>query len=88
MRIRWLICLLLPLPAVSAQQVATDTAIIASIDRFIRARAAADSFSGAVLVALNGTPILRAGYGLADRDKPAPITPQTKFNLGRPRRSS
>jgi D-alanyl-D-alanine carboxypeptidase len=81
MRIRWLICLLLPFAPVSGQQGTPDTGI-ASIDRFIRDRAAADSFSGAVLIALNGVPILRAGYGLADRDKRAPVTPATKFNLG------
>lgn len=55
---------------------------VAAIDRFVRARADADSFSGAVLVAHNGAPLFRAAYGLADRDKRLPVTPETRFNLG------
>ena len=65
----------------AGQSSAPDTTI-AAIDRFIRGRADADSFSGAVLVARNGEPILRTGYGLAERDKRLPVTPETKFNLG------
>jgi D-alanyl-D-alanine carboxypeptidase len=74
-----LISLVLVPAAVPGQQPAPD---LSTIDAFIRARADADSFSGAVLVARNGVPILRAGYGLADRQKRAPVTPDTKFNLG------
>jgi len=39
-------------------------------------------FSGAVLVARDGKPILSKGYGLADREWEVPNTPQTKFRLG------
>lgn len=66
----------------AAQQAPVADTIVAAIDRFVRTRAEADSFSGAVLLARNGVPILRAGYGLADRDQRAPVTPDTKFNLG------
>lgn len=76
-----IVLLAAPLAGLTAQSSAPDTTI-AAIDRFIRARADVDSFSGAVLVARNGVPVLRAGYGLADRDKRLPVTPETKFNLG------
>src|SRR5918999_3063401 len=67
--------------AASAQTAPPDTSLKA-IERHIRALAAKDSFSGAVLVARNGIPLLRAGYGRANRDNGAPVTPETKFNLG------
>jgi D-alanyl-D-alanine carboxypeptidase len=73
--------LLAAAPASTPAQPAADT-LASSLDRFIRARAEADSFSGAVLVARNGTPVLRAAYGLADRDKRVPVAPEMKFNLG------
>ena len=58
-----------------------DTAL-ATVDQWIRARAEADSFSGAVLVARNGVPLLRRGYGVANRQTHELVTPETKFNLG------
>ena len=79
------LALTLPLIAVAAASAAaqsTETSTLAEVDNWIRARAAADSFSGAVLVARNGVPLLRAGYGLADRSRRIPVTPDTKFNLG------
>jgi CubicO group peptidase (beta-lactamase class C family) len=39
-------------------------------------------FSGAVLVAVDGRPVLRQGVGLADRELGVANTPQTKFRLG------
>lgn len=39
-------------------------------------------FSGTVLVAKDGVPLLRAGYGAADREWDIPNTPDTKFRLG------
>ena len=72
----------LPLAVAAGQTSGVDTGIAARLDRFIRARAEVDSFSGAVLVARNGVPLLRAAYGLADREQNAPNTVDTKFNLG------
>lgn len=80
-----LILILATLPATAPAQAPAQPpaeADVTAIDRFIRTRAEADSFSGAVLVARNGVLVLRAGYGLADRDTRAPVTPETKFNLG------
>ena len=39
-------------------------------------------FSGAVLVAVDGKPVLRQGVGLADRELGVANTPQTKFRVG------
>ena len=68
------------IPVAGAAQT-PDTAL-AAVDQWIRARAEADSFSGAVLVAKNGVPLLRRGYGLANRETRQAATPETRFNLG------
>jgi len=41
-----------------------------------------DVFSGAVLVAVDGHPVLRWGVGLADRELATPATPNMKFRIG------
>ena len=41
-----------------------------------------DEFSGVVLVAKNGTPVLEKAFGLADRDRKIANRIDTKFNLG------
>jgi len=38
--------------------------------------------SGAALVAVDGKPVLRRGFGLADRELGVPNTPQMKFRIG------
>jgi CubicO group peptidase (beta-lactamase class C family) len=48
---------------------------------WLKQRAAAGQFSGAVLAAKDGTPVLDAGYGMADREKGIADTPQTKFTI-------
>ena len=55
---------------------------LSAVERVLQARAAADSFSGAVLVAHHGKPVLRGGYGLADREREHSVVVDTKFNLG------
>ena len=45
-------------------------------------RASADTFSGAVLVAKRDRPIVSVAYGLADRERRAPNTVDTRFRLG------
>jgi D-alanyl-D-alanine carboxypeptidase len=44
--------------------------------------AAADTFSGAVLVARNGAPVFKKAYGMANQEKRAANRTDTKFNLG------
>jgi CubicO group peptidase (beta-lactamase class C family) len=52
------------------------------IDRILNFLTERESFTGAVLVARNGEILLSKGYGLADRDKNLPNTPQMKYRLG------
>jgi CubicO group peptidase (beta-lactamase class C family) len=44
--------------------------------------AAADQFSGTVVIAKLGKPIFAQAYGLADREKKVPNTLETKFRIG------
>ena len=44
--------------------------------------AAADQFSGAMLVARDGKPLLQKAWGLADREAKVPATVDTRFRLG------
>jgi CubicO group peptidase (beta-lactamase class C family) len=45
-------------------------------------RAAAGKFSGAVLIARNGKPVVKHANGFADRQRKRPNTVDTKFNIG------
>jgi D-alanyl-D-alanine carboxypeptidase len=48
----------------------------------VKAYAEPGVFSGAVLVAKDGKPIFRKGFGLADREWDVANTPETRFRLG------
>jgi len=50
----------------------------ALVQRFVDA----NLYSGAILVAVDGKPVLREGVGLADREWNIPNTPDTKFRIG------
>src|ERR671918_459118 len=39
-------------------------------------------FAGSLLVAKDGQILLHKGYGLADREKGVPFTPETVFDIG------
>jgi CubicO group peptidase (beta-lactamase class C family) len=58
-----------------------EEAIRAIRERVMRA-AAADSFSGAVLLARDGKPLLRQAWNRAERGSGTPNRPETRFNLG------
>jgi len=51
-----------------------------SLDRYLKALVGY-GYSGAVLVAKNGEILLNQGYGLADRDRKTPFTPDTLFDI-------
>lgn len=53
----------------------------ARVDAYLKARVKAHQFSGNILVAVDGRPIVRKGYGFADRQRQLPNTPGTKFKL-------
>ncbi len=55
---------------------------IDEIATYLEDLAAEDRFSGAVLIAHEGQPILQESYGLANRDHQVPNQLDTKFNLG------
>jgi CubicO group peptidase (beta-lactamase class C family) len=55
--------------------------LAADVDGFAAALAARDQFSGSVLLARHGKPLVRRGYGLADRRRLRPNTPDTPFML-------
>src|SRR5689334_25152210 len=64
-------------PAGSAARTETLSGIAASLQRM----AAAGRFSGDVLIAKNGRPVLQRHYGLANRAGREPNRLDTRFNL-------
>jgi CubicO group peptidase (beta-lactamase class C family) len=58
-----------------------DAALAANVEAFATKLAASDEFSGVVLVTRHGQPLVRRGYGLADRKAGRPNTPETPFML-------
>jgi D-alanyl-D-alanine carboxypeptidase len=60
----------------------TQSALIDALTAKLAYDASAGIFSGAVLVAKNGTPVFQQAYGLADRAKNEPNTLQTRFRIG------
>lgn len=59
-----------------------DAELFATVKETAEKAVAADEFSGVILIARNGTPIFQEAYGLADREKKIPNTPDTRFNIG------
>lgn len=54
----------------------------AALDRYFRDLAAADRFSGTVLLAIDGEPVFEGAYGLADRSWEVPNRMDTRFDVG------
>ena len=54
---------------------------IPAIDAYLTDLEQAGAFSGAILIAQDGRVALKKGYGLADRERQIPNTPQTRFRL-------
>ena len=61
---------------------ADDAALAKAVGDVLDRAAAADEFSGIVVIAKNGAPVFRKSHGFANKEAKTPITPQTKFNLG------
>ena len=59
-----------------------DAEVVAALSRHLDQQAAADEFSGVVLLARNGKPLFRKAYGMADLGLKVPNNVETKFNLG------
>lgn len=56
--------------------------LVATLRARLENDAAADKFSGAVLLAKDGKPVFTGAYGMADRDKKIANTLDTKFRIG------
>ena len=55
---------------------------VAQLDGILSRMAAAETFSGSVLIAQDGEVLLSRGYGSADREQGISNTPQTRFLIG------
>ena len=55
--------------------------VLARFDGWVKAMAAADSFSGAVAIAQEGKIVMSYAFGIADERTRAPITADTRFTL-------
>jgi D-alanyl-D-alanine carboxypeptidase len=53
----------------------------AALDDYIAKLASSGDFAGVVLVAKDGVTIFEKGYGLADRERKIPNTPDVRFNV-------
>ena len=60
----------------------SDADLAAIVQAEADRRTARDEFSGAVLVAKHGRPIVSAAYGLADRERRVANTVETRFRIG------
>ena len=60
----------------------SDNQAAGELGTFLEKLTAEDKFSGAVLVAKNGTPIFQRAYGMANKSRKIPNTVETRFNLG------
>ncbi len=59
----------------------SDAEVAAAASEWLDKSAAADQFSGVVLLARNGAPIFQKAYGLANRELQVPNTLDTRFNV-------
>jgi len=59
-----------------------DAELAATVGEYARKAAAADSFSGVILVAHHEKPVFLEAYGPADREAKVPNRTDTKFNIG------
>ncbi len=66
-------------PAASTQ---STQQVAAKVDEYMNAAMTVDGFSGSILVAREGQPIISKGYGMANYELDVPNTPQTVFRLG------
>jgi CubicO group peptidase (beta-lactamase class C family) len=59
-----------------------EKSAIEALDKHAQERAAADRFSGAILIAHDGKIVFEKAYGLADREQKTANTLDTKFRMG------
>lgn len=64
-----------------AQNARSDQKIAAEIEEYMKSAVDVERFTGAILVARDGKPIVSKGYGLANVELDVPNTPKTVFRL-------
>lgn len=62
--------------------VPSEPELLRALEARLDQATAADSFSGVVLLAKDGTPIFQAARGLADRERTQKVNMRTKFRIG------
>lgn len=74
--------LLLALYVPAQNAVVTEQQITTKVDEYMTAAVRVNAFSGTILVARGGQPIISKGYGMANIELGVPNTPQSVFRLG------
>ena len=72
----------IPTPAEFSMPRMSQDAALAALRAEVEKAAAADHFSGTVLVAKDGKPVFSAAHGLADHEKKIPNKLDTRFRIG------
>ncbi len=65
----------------SAQNARSDKHIADEIERYMKSAVELEKFTGSILIARDGKPIVSKGYGLANVELDAPNNPDTVFRL-------
>lgn len=78
--ILFVLCLL-TVSAVFAQP-STAKQVVLKVDEYMKAAVKLEKFSGSILIARNGLPIVTRSYGMANQELKVPNTPKTVFQLG------
>jgi len=69
-----------PIPAPPIDASMSDVALAAALDSYLAGLAHSNDFAGVVLVAKDGKTIFEKPYGVADRERNAPMSPDLRFN--------
>lgn len=65
----------------TAGQTPTAKQVVVKVDEYMKRAVQYDQFSGSILVARNGSPVISRGYGMANYELSVPNTPQTVFRI-------
>src|SRR5688500_18933398 len=57
-------------------------ALAAKVEEYMQGQVKTNGFSGSILLAREGKPLVSRGYGFANLEWQIPNTPQTKFRIG------
>lgn len=66
----------------AAAQAPQATSLVSRADAYLKASMRHDQFSGTVLIAKDGVPVMHRGYGMANYELRVPNTPESVFLLG------